>query len=146
MQTPGPGAAPLPEWLVLFDGMCAVCDASVQWLLDHDRDRRLCFAPLQGVTASTILARHPELPERLDSLVLVERVDGEERLSWHSTGVLRMARLLPAPWCWLAGFTLMPRLLRDPAYRAFARVRYRIFGRLEQCRIPDPDDAHRFLP
>jgi len=135
----------LPDRIVLFDGDCAVCDATVQFLMDHDRDGRLAYAPLQGPTATAIRARHPEWPDGLDSLVYVERRDGEEHLSWYTTGVLRMLGELPAPWRWLAALQAVPAVLRDPFYRWFAAIRFRVFGHVEQCRIPSDDELGRLL-
>lgn len=144
---PAPERSPLPERVLLFDGVCAVCDATVQWVLDRDPEGHFAFAPLQGETAAAIFARHPELPENLDSLVLVERLPtGEERVSWYSTAILRVAAELPPPWRWLRAALIVPAVLRDPFYRGFARVRYRVFGKLESCRMPDPGTEDRFLP
>lgn len=137
--------APLPEHLVLFDGVCAVCDAAVQWILDHDPEGVFHFAPLQGPTAAAILARHPELPRGLDSIVLVEQTDDGEQLSVHSAAILGIGAALPPPWSAARFLRWLPRLLRDPVYRAFAAVRYRIFGKLEACRLPTEDQAARFL-
>lgn len=135
----------LPDRIVLFDGDCAVCDATVRFLLDRDRDRRLHFAPLQGPTAARIRDRHPEWPEDLDSLVLVERVGDTEVLSWYTTGVLRMLRVLPAPWRWIAALEAVPAMLRDPFYRAFAAIRLRVFGRVTSCRLPTAAEAAQLL-
>lgn len=135
----------LPDRIVLFDGDCAVCDATVRFLLDHDRDRRLHFAPLQGPTAQAVRARHPEWPANLDSLVYVERIDGTERLSWYTTGVLRMLAVLPVPWRWLAVLQGIPAPLRDPFYRAFAAIRLRVFGRVTSCRLPTAAEASQLL-
>jgi predicted DCC family thiol-disulfide oxidoreductase YuxK len=139
MNAPAPT---LPPRLVLFDGECGFCDASVQWLLDHDPEGRICFSPLQGETAAAIRARGG-WPEGLDSIVYVE--DGE-RLSWRSTAAVRIARALPWPWRVLAGFWLVPWPLRDLGYRMVAAVRYRIWGRRDACRLPAPEEAARFLP
>jgi predicted DCC family thiol-disulfide oxidoreductase YuxK len=135
------------ERLVLFDGVCAVCDATVQWILDHDPDGLFHFAPLQGETAAAVLARHPELPADLDSIVLIEvGAGGAERASWHSAAILRIAGSLRAPWRLLSVFQVVPWFLRDPFYRGFAAIRYRVFGKLESCRMPDPGTEDRFLP
>ncbi len=137
-------AAPpdLPPRLVLYDGHCGFCDASVQWLLDHDPAGALRFAALQGETAAAALARH-RLPEGLDSIVYVE--DGA-RVSWRSTAAVRIARALPWPWKVLAGAWLVPWPLRELGYALVAKVRYRIWGRLDACRLPSADEAARFLP
>lgn len=136
----------LPPRLVLFDGECAVCDATVQFLLDRDPSGALHFAPLQGETAQQIQRRHPEWPPDLDSLVLVEQGPDGEHLYWRSTGVLRMLAALPAPWRWLAVLQWCPRPARDLAYRAFARVRIRLFGRVTSCRLPTPEQAQQLWP
>lgn len=137
-----------PEFrrLVLYDGVCAVCDATVQWILDHDPDGLFHFAPLHSDLAQTILSRHPELPDKLDSIVLVEkRPDGTERVSWHSTAVLGILAPLGLPWSLISAARLVPSALRDPFYRGFAKVRYRVFGTLDRCRLPEPEWEGRFL-
>ncbi|MEC7946973.1 MAG: DCC1-like thiol-disulfide oxidoreductase family protein [Myxococcota bacterium] len=132
----------LPPRLVLFDGECGLCDASVQWLLEHDPAGHLRFSPLQGQTAAVVRARGG-WPEGLDSIVFVE--DGC-RLSWRSTAAVRIARTLPWPWRLLAAVWLVPRPLRDLAYRMLAALRYRVWGRRDACRLPDDGEAARFLP
>ena len=141
-------AQELPTHLVLFDGDCAVCDAGMLWLMDHDPDRRLSYAPLQGTTAAEVLSRHPELPPDLDSMILVQRTHGGERLFLHSDAVVEIAVLLPAPWSLARHGAWVPRPLRNAAYRTFARWRYRLFGRKDQdnCRLPSEDEVARMLP
>lgn len=136
----------LPSPLVLFDGECGFCDASVQWLLDHDRAGALHFAPLQGPTAAAVLARHPELPAGLDSLVLVEQGTTGERVFFNSGAPLRIAAMLPWPWrvgSWLA---VLPRGLTDWGYRQIARRRHLLAGKPASCRLPSPDQRARLLP
>lgn len=135
----------LPPRLVLYDGLCGFCDGTVQWLLRHDKGEALHYAPLQGATAAAIQERHPEIPAGLDSIILVEQTDSGERLSWHSAAAFAIARSLPAPWKMLAIFSFFPRFLTDLGYRAFARIRYSIWGRRESCRIPTPAERARFL-
>lgn len=141
--------APVPSSrrIVLYDGRCGFCDASVQWLLDHDRDQRLVYAPLDGETARGVRLRHPRMPHDLDSLVYVETDRrGRERVYWYSRAVLGICKNLPLPWRLARLFVVVPVFLRDLAYRAFARVRYRFFGRLDACRLPSPEEQARFLP
>lgn len=135
----------LPERLILFDGVCAVCDAGMRWILDHDVEGRFAYAPLQGETAARVRARHPEIPADLDSILYVRRTPAGEEVSWHSASLLAIAAELPRPWSWLRFLRIIPAFLRDPGYRAFAAVRYRIFGKLDHCRIPSPEEAARFL-
>lgn len=131
---------------MLFDGWCHVCDAYVGWIDARDPLHRFAFAPLQGVTAQALLARHPELPPGLDSIVYVERTDGTERLWWRSDALIEIAAQLPIPWRWLAGLRHLPRPLRDLGYRAFAASRYALFGRRDACRVPTEQEQGRMLP
>jgi predicted DCC family thiol-disulfide oxidoreductase YuxK len=137
---------PLPPILVMYDGTCGFCDASVQWLISHDTDKKLHYAPLQGETAKAILARHPELPKGLDSIVLVEQTTAGESLRWYSTAAFSIARALPAPWRYLSFFSILPVFLTNIGYKLVARFRYQIWGKRESCRIPRPDERALFLP
>lgn len=135
----------LPPYTLLFDGECAVCDRTVRWLLDRDPSGVLAFAPLEGPTARAIRQRHPDWPANLDSLVLVTQTQDGEHLAFHSTAVLTAVGLLPGVIPTLCrGLLYIPAPVRDPFYRAFARVRYRIFGKLDSCRLPRPSEAERF--
>lgn len=140
-----PGQVETPAPLVLYDGLCGFCDAAVQWLLAHDKARRLQFAPLQGPTAVEITARHP-LPRDLDSIILVTcRGTADERVLWHSTAIFAICSELPWPWRAGSWLRLLPRALADFGYRLFARNRYRLWGRKDACRIPTRDERAQFL-
>jgi predicted DCC family thiol-disulfide oxidoreductase YuxK len=140
----------LPPRLVLFDGVCGLCDRTVQFLLDHDPDGALSYAALQGETAAAIRARHPEL-EGVDSVVFVEREGGEagapalERVTVRSKAVMRMLRHVRGPYRHLAVLGALPAPLLDVGYDLVASARYRIFGKLETCRVPDAKVRGRFL-
>lgn len=140
----------LPPRLVLFDGVCGLCDRTVQFLLDHDPDGALSYAPMQGETAAAIRGRHPEL-EGVDSVVFVERegADGAERaerVTVRSKAVMRMLRHVRGPYRHLAVLGVLPAPLLDVGYDLVASARYRIFGKLETCRVPDAKVRGRFLP
>jgi len=140
-------AVPASSPLVLYDGLCGFCDVSVQWTLAHDPTGVFRFAPLQGPTATAILARHPEVPPDLDSILLVEvGPDGTEAVRWHSSAIFRICAGLDGPWRFLSWLGVLPRPLTDLGYRLFARLRYRVWGRLDACRIPTPTERARFLP
>ena len=132
--------------ILLFDGECGFCDATVQWIMDHDSQRVFRMAALQGETAQSVLARHPEVPENLDSLIIVEQLDGQEVLSWESRAVAVGAGYLGYPWRILSIGKWIPRGLTDPMYRLIARHRLKIMGRLESCRVPTEAEQQRFLP
>lgn len=125
---------------MFFDGVCGLCNHTVDFLLRKDRHRRLRFAPLQGTTAAERLPR--DVRERLDSLVLLR--NGEFWL--RSGAVARILMLLPGAWPVAGGLLwLIPWPLRDLGYRFVSAVRYRVFGRHETCRLPTPEERTRFL-
>jgi predicted DCC family thiol-disulfide oxidoreductase YuxK len=133
MDVPGP--------IVLYDGVCGLCQRSVQFLLARDR-RQLWYAPLQGETAAALRAIHPEIPATLESVVLVD--DG--RVYLRSKAFLHVARYLTAPWRWAYHLRWLPAFLLDLGYRLVARVRYRIWGKYDACRLPTADERAQLLP
>jgi len=126
---------------VLFDGVCGLCNASVGFVLERERGPTLRFAPLQSDAARSLLVRCGIDPEGLDTLVLIEG----DRAWVRSDAALRIARHLRAPWRWCHAFRVVPRFVRDTVYRCVARVRYRMFGRLDACVMPTPELASRFV-
>lgn len=126
--------------IVLFDGVCNLCQASVQFIIRHDPAARFQFASLQSGVAAELLAGRGRTPD-LDSVLLVE--DGQ--VYSHSDAALRIARRLAWPWSWLYAFSVVPRPLRDAVYRLIARHRYRWFGRHDECWLPTPALRSRFL-
>jgi len=129
--------------VVLFDGYCNLCDGTVRFLLAQDRDAVLRFAPLQSEAAHALLASATHRPDPLpDSVLLVDQNGVHAR----SEAALRIAAHLRAPWPQLAAVArLVPRALRDRVYDLIAARRVRWFGRREQCRLPTPQEAARFL-
>jgi predicted DCC family thiol-disulfide oxidoreductase YuxK len=136
----------LPPHLVLFDGVCGFCDSAIRWLLAHDPAGKLGFAPLQGETAAALRRRHPEIPSELESLVLVESGPEGSRVFLRSEAIWRLCAQLAGPWRLLAWLRWLPRALRDFGYKHFASRRYRWFGRLEACRVPEAAERARFWP
>jgi len=130
-----------PERILLFDGVCNLCNAAVGFILERDRRRRFRFASLQSEAGRRLLERHDLDADELSSLVLVE----EGRAHVKSAGALRLARGLGLPWSLLYVFILLPRPLRDALYSLVARNRYRWFGRREACMMPTPERLERFL-
>jgi predicted DCC family thiol-disulfide oxidoreductase YuxK len=137
--------ADAPRHLVLYDGVCGFCDRAVRFALTRDRRGLLRFAPLQGGTAASLRASHPEIPAEAETFVYVEGAPGAQRVYLRSEAALRVLARLDPPWRWLAWLRVLPRPLRDAAYRGFARLRYRLFGRLDACRLPAPAERERFL-
>ncbi len=133
------------ERLVLFDGLCGFCDRAVRWMLAHDREGRLHYAPLQGATAARLRERHAEIPVDTETLVYVDASSGEECVYLRSEAIFRLCAELDRGWRWLSWLRWLPRGLTDLVYGAFVRRRYRLFGRLDACRVPAPHERARFL-
>ena len=138
--------------VVLFDGVCNFCDASVNFVIEHDPDGYFKFAPLQSDAGKKLATEHGLASETaavdpaddlipIDSVILIE--DGKAYT--HSTAALRIARRLEGLWPWAYALIVVPRPIRDLFYRLFARYRYRMFGRKDECMVPSPEVRARFL-
>jgi predicted DCC family thiol-disulfide oxidoreductase YuxK len=130
-----------PHAIIVFDGECAFCDRSVKWIIRRDRAMRFRFAARQSATGQRLLAENGLPPEGVESLILI---DGPA-VATHSTAVLRIAGQLPWPWKVTGAFLLVPRVLRDWAYRAFAKRRYKIAGKIAPCSLPTEEQRARIL-
>jgi predicted DCC family thiol-disulfide oxidoreductase YuxK len=132
--------------VLYYDGDCGFCDATIQYVLRHDRTGSLHFVPLRGTNAAQLLRRHPRLGT-VDSLVWADS-DGSaegERVFIRSDAVLQIARYLGWPWSLAAIGRLVPRVIRDGAYDVFARYRKRVMPMPDSCEIPAPEVRARFL-
>ena len=127
--------------VVLFDGVCNFCNATINFVIEHDRAGYFKFAPLQSETGERLMAEHGIDRVESDSVILVD--DG--RAYTHSDAALRIARRLDGMWSWAYAFRIVPRIIRDAAYRLFAKNRYRLFGRQDACMMPTPEIRARFL-
>ena len=127
--------------VVLFDGVCNLCNASVLFVIDRDTRGRFKFAPLQSEYGARLLREHGYSRDALTSVVLIE--DG--RAYDRSTAALRIARHLNGLWPALSVLAIIPKGLRDFLYESLARRRYGWFGRTDTCRVPDPGLRSRFL-
>jgi len=115
--------------VLLFDGHCAVCNAWVRFVLEHEAAPRLRFAPLQSDWAARRLASHDITAADVDTVYLID-ADG---VHCYSDAVVRVAATLRWPWRALGWLRWLPRPLRDAGYRGFGAVRYRLFGRADYC-------------
>ena len=133
--------------IILYDGVCGLCNRLVQFLLKHDREGRLRFASLQSDFADKVLSRHGLNAKDLDTVHVVESYDQpDERVLQRSDAVLRAGRELGGFWG--ASSTIgrvMPRPLRDLVYRLVATNRYRMFGKYDSCMLPDANQRSKFL-
>jgi predicted DCC family thiol-disulfide oxidoreductase YuxK len=132
--------------IVLYDGVCGLCNRLNQFLLKRDAHDRLRFASLQSDLAATLLKRHGADSHDLDTVYVVLGYDQPgERLLSRSDAIIHALRQLDGIWK-LAGLgRVLPKFLRDSMYKLVARNRYRIFGKHETCILPDPKQRHKFL-
>ncbi len=128
--------------LVLYDGTCGLCARSVRWILAHERDHDIVFAPLQGPTAARARERYPHIPLSIDTVVYVS--DGRAHL--RSKAFLHAATHLRAPWRWAYALRWFPAFVLDLAYRVVAALRYRLWGHADACGLVTPEQRQRFLP
>lgn len=127
--------------IILFDGVCNLCNASVNFIIDRDPQAIFRLAALQSDAGQRLLRQHDLLTTHHDSIVLLEN----DRIYTESAAALCIARRLTWPWSWFYAFIIVPRWLRDPLYRWIARNRYRWFGQRTSCRMPTPELKTRFL-
>lgn len=125
--------------IVYFDGVCGMCNSTVDALMDMDSTRLLRFSPLQGEAAKN------QLPENirvnLDSIVYARN----EIFYTKSTAILKILQDLGGPWYFLSFAQIIPKAIRDPLYTIIARNRYRWFGKKEKCRLPSPGERELFI-
>ena len=138
----------LPDLIVFFDAECLLCNRSVQWLLGVDGKGRLNFAPLGGETAESLRDAGVLNDEHLggQSMVLAEREEGGGwNVRMRSDAVIRALECAGGAAVRLAALRMLPRWLREWAYRLVAKSRYAVFGRTEQCLMPGPGVGERIL-
>ncbi len=127
--------------IVLFDGVCNLCNGAVRFIIRHDAEDRFRFAPLQSDIARQLLKKHPVPDQKTNSIVLIEN----EKVYTKSGAALRISRRLNGLWkLWAIGY-IIPGFIRDECYDFIARHRYHWFGRSEECIIPDEELRHKFL-
>jgi predicted DCC family thiol-disulfide oxidoreductase YuxK len=138
-----PGTNPI----VLYDGVCGLCNGLVQFLLKHDKEGRLRFAALQSGFAERVLGRHGIDAKDLDTVRVVENYDQpDERVLQRSDAILRAGRELGGFWSAASSMAkIVPRALRDLVYRFVATNRYRVFGKYDTCMLPDANQRSKFL-
>lgn len=128
-------------FFVLFDGVCNLCNSTVQFIIRNDRRGRFRFAALQSEAGRQLLQQY-QLPEKaLNTVVLI----AEGRAYTRSGAALEIARRLDGAWPLCYAAIIMPRFFRDAVYNFIARNRYRWFGKQEACWMPAPELKQRFL-
>jgi len=127
--------------LVFFDGVCNLCNSTVQFLLNIDKHQRLKFGSLQGETAKKILPTYQISTEKLSSIIFIHR----NNVYTESSAVLEICKVIGGVWSFIYVFKIIPLFIRNGIYRLVARNRYKWFGKKDQCMIPSPSLKSRFL-
>ncbi len=127
--------------IILFDGVCNLCNSAVNFVIKRDKKNEIKFAPLQSETAKKFLANHKLTAGEMKYFIFIEN----EKTHIRSTAVLKVCRYLNGLWPLMYGFMIIPKFIRDGVYNIVAKNRYKWFGQKNECMIPTPELQARFL-
>ncbi len=127
--------------IVLFDGVCNLCNGAINFLIDHDKDNHLLFASLQSDFGQGVLKDYGMNTSDFDTFVFLK--DG--KMFSRSQGALEVMNVLGGSWSSLYLFRFVPTFLRDGVYKVIAKNRYKLFGQRDACRMPTPELKAKFL-
>ncbi len=128
--------------LILFDGVCNLCNTSVQFVIKHDKANKYLFTPLQSKIGQQVIKAYNLDTTKVDSILLYSKDKG---LKIKSTAALHIAKDLGFPINVLSQFLVIPRFVRDWVYDYIAKNRYKWYGKKESCMIPTPELQSKFL-
>ncbi len=129
------------QQVILFDGVCNFCNASINFVIDHDPQKRFKFASLQSDLGHEILKKYHRNTSDFDSVILLK----DNCLFIKSKAALEIAKDLSGLWKYLSVFSILPTFILDFFYDLIAKNRYKLFGKSEVCRMPSADLKERFL-
>ena len=132
---------PVNYQIILFDGVCNFCNSSINFIIDHDPEKRFKFAPLQSDIGQEILRKFNKNTKDFDSVILLK----DNQLYEKSEAALEITKHLSGAWKYLSVFKVLPTFFLDFFYTIIAKNRYRIFGKTESCRMPTAELKERFL-
>ncbi len=132
---------PVRAPLILFDGVCNLCNAWVRFVIRRDPTGIFRFAAQQSPVGQAVIEDHMRGAGQLSSVILIE----DNAIYTESDAVLQVLARLGPPWSWIALLRVIPRLVRDGCYRFIVRHRYQWFGRTEVCQVPPADIRSRFI-
>ena len=127
--------------VLLYDGVCRLCDRSVQFVLRHDSKKQFLFGSLSSEIASDFFSKQATDFSKVDSVVLITK----DEIYAKSSAALKVLQLLGGAWRISVILYIIPKRVRDKVYEYIAKHRYKWFGTIENCRIPTPQEAHRFI-
>jgi len=127
--------------IILFDGICNLCNNAVQFIISHDPDEKFLFASLQSKAGQQLLKQFNLPLENFNSFLLLQ----ESKVYDKSTGALKVAAQIKGAWKFLYIFIIIPKSIRDAVYNWIAKNRYNWFGKKDSCMVPTPELMRRFL-
>lgn len=127
--------------IILFDGICNLCNGSVLFVIKHDPDKKFLFASLQSEAGQKLLTQYQLPVQNFNSFTLVQ----DDKVYIKSTAALKVVRQLKGACSWLYIFIIVPKFIRDAVYSLIAKNRYKWFGKKDTCMIPTPALKERFL-
>lgn len=129
--------------LILFDGVCNLCNKSVQYIIKHDKTNQFLFAPLQGVAGKQIIAKYGIDTNKIDSIIVYDA--GSQTVKFKSNAALFVASKMNFPFTLTRLFYMVPTFIRNWIYDFIAQNRYRWFGKNSTCMVPTPELESKFL-
>ena len=127
--------------LILFDGVCNFCNASINFIIDNDPEKHFKFAALQSEIGQAILTKYNKNTKDFDSVILLK----DNLLYQKSEAALEITKHLSGGWKYFSVFSILPTFFLNFFYNIVAKNRYRIFGKTDSCRMPTPELRERFL-
>ena len=127
--------------IILFDGVCNLCNSSVVFAIKRDKNDVFRFAALQSEVGEQFISKFDIDTSKTDSIILIDGDNYYER----SSAALHIAKHLSSGWPLLYGFIILPKFIRDSVYNFIAKNRYKWFGKKESCMIPTPELQSKFL-
>ncbi len=127
--------------IVLFDGVCNLCNGAVHFIIRNDKKNVFMFTPLQSVAGQKLLAQYDFPLDELNSFILIYNGKAYTK----STGALMVAKKLNGLWPLLYSYIIIPKFIRDSIYTFIGTNRYKWFGKKNECMIPTPQLKARFL-
>ncbi|WP_411895176.1 thiol-disulfide oxidoreductase DCC family protein [Winogradskyella sp. A2] len=134
---------PKDKQVILFDGVCNLCNSSVLYVIKRDKKNKFLFAPLQSEIGNEIIEEFKIDTKKTDSILLFDPIN--HKIYHKSSAALRIANQLNYPTKLLSIFFIIPTVLRDLVYNYIAKNRYKWFGRKDACMIPTPDLQAKFM-
>ncbi len=129
------------QQVILFDGVCNFCNASINFVIDHDPNKHFKFASLQSEFGNAILKKYQRNTTDFESVILLKN----NRIFTKSKAALEIAKDLCGFWKYLSLFSVLPSSILDFFYDLIAKNRYKIFGKSDSCRMPTRELRERFL-